>query len=52
MSPAPEYTPSKETEVEMEDHQDAKLGYSGHRAYEQTQMTRIDSKRGSIWKGD
>ncbi|KAK5331129.1 plasma membrane fusion protein prm1 [Exophiala xenobiotica] len=52
MSPAPEYTPSEETEVEMEDHQDAKLGHSGRRAYEQTQMTRIDSKRGSIWKGD
>ncbi|KAJ9630224.1 plasma membrane fusion protein prm1 [Knufia peltigerae] len=52
MSPAPKYTPSKDIEITALEQFDSKLGYVGHRGYEQTRMTRIDSKRGSIWNGD
>jgi hypothetical protein len=53
-SPAPRYTPSKEVEIEMQEdgYQDSKLGFAGRRAHRETPITRIDSKRGSIWNGD
>jgi len=49
MSPAPKYTPTKEVEIPAEDYQDSKLGYAGRRTYQETRVSRVDSKRGSIW---
>jgi hypothetical protein len=54
MSPAPKYTPQQTTrEIEPEeDYQEEKLGFAGHRQLERSRPTAVESKRGSIWKGD